>query len=98
MKKMVTEVQRKVIEEAHESVLGTTNYTKYLMCMERKYRKDGKWTHWIFMKWTVPSVCFPGTYYFKSIKDKLYIMRDYPDGNGVERYEVTPAVKELLNI
>ena len=97
MKKMVTNEQIQKIINAHESVLGTTNYNKYLMCMEYKYKKnDNKWTPWKFVAWTVPMTGNRTDYYFKTVKDKLYIMINYAD--EVERYEITPAVKELLGI
>ena len=96
MNKKVTNKQLNTIAMAHKAVCGTVNYTKYLMCMEYKYKKDDKWTGWKFVSWTIPTVLVNNTYYFKTVKGKLYIMIDRE--NEVERYEVTPAVKDLLGI
>lgn len=96
MKKMVTDAQLNIIANAHKAVLGTTNYTKYLMSMEYKYLKNDKWTGWKFVSWTIPTVLVNNTYYFKTVRGKLYIMIDRE--NEVERYEVTPAVRELLGM
>ena len=96
MKKIVTDMQINAIAEAHTSVMGTTNYTKYLMPMEYKYLKKDKWNGWKFVSWTIPTALVNNTYYFKTVRGKLYIMVDRE--NEVERYEVTPAVKELLGI
>lgn len=96
MEKKVTKAQIEAIVNAHEASVGTTNYAKYEMCLEYKYLRDGKWTSWKYVAWTVPTVGVNNKYYFKTVRGKLYIMRDCFD--NVERYEVTPAVKELLNI
>ena len=64
--------------------------------MEYKYLKNDKWTGWKFVSWTIPTVLVNNTYYFKTVRGKLYIMIDRE--NEVERYEVTPAVKELLGV
>ena len=51
------------------------------------------------MEWTIPQ----GTskfvkYYWKTVRGKLYIMTECEYMGEIERYEVTPAVKELLGI
>lgn len=100
MKKMVTAEQLKAIINANESVCGTVDYMKYSMCCEYKYKGiDNKWSAWKYVAWTIPY----GTgkfvkYYFKTVRGKLYIMVENKYDNEIERYEVTPAVKELLGI
>lgn len=97
MKKMVTNEQIQKIINAHESVLGTDNYNKYLMPLEWKYKKDNKWTGWKFIAWTVPARIKDTMIYFKTIKDRTYMMIEC-NTDEIERYEITPTVKELLGI
>ena len=100
MRKIVTDEQIQAIIKANESVCGTVDYTKYSMCCEYKYREiNNKWSAWRYVAWTIPY----GTgkfvkYYFKTVRGKLYIMAESKYDNEIERYEVTPAVKELLSI
>ena len=96
MKKILTEEQLCKLINAHEQVLGTNNYTQYQMCLECKYLINGKWTPWKFVCWTIPLTGNVKDYYFKSVKNKLYLMHEgYDCHDEVERYEVTPAVREL---
>lgn len=97
MKKVLTEEMYSTLVNTHKSVLGTDDYAKYLMCCEyKRHKEDGEWTPWIYMGWYVPTMGNANTYYLKSVKDKLYIMHEWRD--GIERYEVTPAVRELWNM
>ena len=100
MRKMVTNEQIQKIVDANETVCGTVNYMKYSMCCEYKYKEtDNKWSAWKYVAWTIPY----GTgkfvnYYFKTVRGKLYIMAENTYNNEIERYEVTPVVKELLGM
>lgn len=98
MKKVLTEEQLKTIINAQESVRGTLDYCKYDMCYEYKYRKNGKWTPWTYITWTIPMYGNANDYYFKTVKDKLYIINECPSQREIYRYEVTPAVRELLGM
>ena len=100
MRKIVTDDQILAIIKANESVCGTADYMKYSMCCEYKHREiDNTWSAWKYITWTIPH----GTskfveYYFKTVRGKLYIMAECEYMGEIERYEVTPAVKELLDI
>lgn len=94
MKKFVSPEQLNRIYEANEQAKGLLDFSKYHMCLECKFKSDGKWTGWKYMTWTIPSIT--GTYYFKTVKGKLYMMRDLD--LEVERFEVTPIIKNLLNL
>ena len=100
MRKIVTDERIQTIIKANESVCGTVNYMKYSMCCEYKHKEiDNTWSAWKYVAWTIPY----GTgkfvkYYFKTVRGKLYIMAENKYDNEIERYEVTPAVKELLGI
>lgn len=100
MRKIVTDEQIQKIIDANETVCGTVNYTKYSMCCEYKYKKtDNNWSAWKYVAWTIPySTGKFAKYYFKTVKGKLYIMAECEYMGEIERYEVTPAVKELLDI
>lgn len=97
----ITREELDKITEANEKVKGTDEYGKYYMPCEFKIKKDGRWKRWILSCWGAP-VFRKGTYYLKIIKDNTYIIsEEYDDGWGyleVERYGVTDAVKELLNL
>lgn len=97
MRRYVTEEQLTKLANAHNAVSGTLDYAKYLMCMEYKYVKEGKWTPWTYVSWSIPTPKNNNEYYFKKVKDNIYIMIEYYGGE-MERYIVTPAVKELLNL
>lgn len=100
MRKVVTDEQILAIIRANEAVCGTVDYMKYSMCCEYKYKKiNNEWSAWKYVAWTIPH----GTgkyvkYYFKTVRGKLYIMAECEYDSEVERYEVTPTVKELLKI
>lgn len=72
------------LRDANESVKGTNRYGKYLMETDCKSEKG----RWFFVGHYIPHTT--GT--IKSFKGNTYIVT--PE----ERYHVTDAVKELLNI
>lgn len=95
MKKFVSPEQLNRIFEANENQKGCVNFWKYHMCLECKFKSvDGKWTGWKHCTWSVPSV--NGTYYFKTVKGTMYMMRELD--SEVERFIVTREIKELLNL
>lgn len=101
MPRTITENQLKTLREAYESTLGTADYTKYLMCTEYKRKENNKWTRWYFLGWYIPTTGAAEDFYVKPVGNKLYLMREcclIGDDTGVERYEITPAVKDLLGI
>lgn len=100
MRNIVTDEQIIAIIKANESVCGTVDYMKYSMCCEYKHRKiDNTWSAWKYVAWTIPyGISKFVKYYWKTVRGKLYIMAESKYDNEIERYEVTPAVKELLGI
>lgn len=98
-KKIITVEQIEKIRQAAESVKGTVEYNKYNMCCESKRRVNDKWSGWKFITWGVPVLA---EYTLKIIKDKMYIVSEEKESwwgtISVDRYEVTDAIKELLEI
>ena len=94
MRKFVSPEQLNRIFEANEYQKGYLNFGKYHMCLECKFKSDGKWTGWKHITWTIPSI--DGTYYFKTVRGTMYIMRELD--SEVERFTVTREIKELLNL
>lgn len=100
-KRYLTEEELNKIIQAHDSLVGTTEYRKYHMCLEFKMKINGKdkWTKWEYCAWGIPQTT---QYYFKKLNGKLYLMseihKDQYDNEDVERYEVTDEVKKLLQI
>lgn len=83
---------------ANERVLGTTDYAKYKMCNEVKYKVHGKWTNWRFVGWGIPhSYEINGDSYIKKVKDRYYLMTSESDTCMV-RWEITPEVRKLWNL
>jgi hypothetical protein len=107
-KQYVTKEMLHKLHEANEATRGTYEWRKYHMCWECKYYRNGRWTNWKFIMWTIPS---DSEYYFKKKGDRLYIMGEIPQAETIathtigeciereiERYEVTDAVRELWGI
>ena len=93
MKEFTKEMLQTLIE-ADKQVRGTPEYTKYLM--EHDYKRGGNWH---FCTHTIPHK----TGIIKTFKGKTYIITEgqilgMVKGSDAERYHVTDAVKELLNI
>lgn len=100
MRKIVTDEQIMAIIKANETVCGTVDYRKYYMCCEYKHKEiDNTWSAWKYVAWTIPyGISKFVKYYWKTVRGKLYIMTECEYMGEIERYEVTPAVKELLGI
>lgn len=98
-KRILTAEEIKKINDLNNSVKGTTEYTKYYMPQEFKYRKDGKWTRWIFAGHI--NHIYRKNLFVKTIKDKIYLVTETFTELGedtVDRYEVTDAIKEVLGL
>ena len=97
-KKVITIEQVEKIKQAAESVKGTMEYNKYSMCCEIKRKTHDKWTGWKYVGWSYPKLT---SYIFKTVKGKIYMISNEYESFGdriIERYEITEAVKELLEI
>lgn len=89
MKKLFTEEMLNKIKKANESVSGTSDYNKYYLCMEAK-SENGRW---FYVGWAIPHT----TGYFKTIKEKLYVICTDCLGN-IYRYTASNEVLELLEL
>lgn len=99
IKKIISSEEIKKILYGYEATKGTTEYQKYLMCEEFKYKKNNKWTSWKYMGWSIPTRKLQ--YFLKTYKDKMYLVSEEYDECGtptIERYEVTDVVKQLLGL
>lgn len=96
--KVITIKQTEKIKQAAESVKGTMEYNKYSMCCEIKRKAHDKWTGWKYVGWSYPKLT---SYILKTVKGKIYMISNEYESFGdriIERYEITDAVKELLEI
>jgi hypothetical protein len=90
MKEFTKEMLEK-LHAANNAVKGTSEYLKYHMLCDAK--TNGRWH---FLCWSIPYTT--GT--IKTVKDKTYIIVQYTVINESypQRYEVSRAVRELLDI
>ncbi len=98
-KRILTKEEIKKINDLNNSVKGTPEYAKYHMMQEFKYKKDGKWTRWIFAGHT--GNIYKKHLFVKYIKDKIYLVTETfteLDSDTVDRYEVTDTIKEVLGL
>lgn len=87
MKEFTTEMLQ-ILKDANDSVRGTTEYTKYWM--EQDFLSKRRW---VFCQHYIPIK----TGIIKTFKGKTYIITEGIHGYD-DRFHVTDAVKELLNI
>ena len=98
-KRILTTEEIKKINDLNNSVKGTTEYAKYYMTQEFKYKKDGKWTRWIYSGHI--NHIYRKNLFVKYVKDKIYLVTETFTELGedtVDRYEVTDAIKEVLGL
>ena len=98
-KRYITKEEIKKINDLNNSVRGTTEYAKYHMTQEFKYKKDGKWTRWIYAGYI--DHIYRKNLFVKYVKDKIYLVTETfteLDSNTVDRYEVTDVIKEVLGL
>lgn len=98
-KRYITKEEIKKINDLNNSVRGTTEYAKYHMTQEFKYKKDDKWTRWIFAGYI--DRIYRKHLFVKTVKDKVYLVTDTfteLDSDTVDRYEVTDTIKEVLGL
>jgi len=98
-KRYITKEEIKKINDLNNSVRGTSEYTKYHMMQEFKYKKDGKWTHWIYAGYI--DRIYRKNLFVKTVKNKVYLVTETfteLGGDTVDRYEVTDTIKEVLGL
>lgn len=78
------------LHKANDSLKGSANYNKFYMETSAKSEKG----RWFFVGHHIPH----GTGHFKKANGKLFIINEFMNGEAVYRYEVTDAVRELLDI
>lgn len=88
MKEFTAEMLQ-TLKDANDSVRGTVNYTKYWM--EQDFKSKGRW---IFCQNYIPMK----TGVIKTFKGNTYIITEDTTYGYDDRFHVTNAVKELLNI
>ena len=87
----ITDEQIKTLEKAWDSVVGTSDYTKY-HC--EWYFKSHRKNNWTFSGYGSPA----RKGYFKKVCGETFIYLDADDYGDFRRVKLNEACKELLNI
>lgn len=98
-KRYITKEEIKKINDLNNSVRGTSEYTKYHMMQEFKYKKDGKWTPWIYAGY-IDHINIKNLF-VETVNDNVYLVSESFDelsDDIVYRYEVTDTIKEILDL